>query len=165
MKNGQKKDIVFSILIWAFKSTLIRMLFNCFEHKSLLWPATMKYDLKEVFWSHYISVTKMEIFGYTNDTVGSSKVHLKTIKPGMDGSAQLFKSVMKIWNWSPNTEYPSLQHYSTDWSIQAAITQASKSRLRMRSYDCILRRHFQLEKMMIWDMNCQGKSSRPFSIT
>lgn len=27
-------------------SPLIRMLFNCFKHKSPLWAATMKYDLK-----------------------------------------------------------------------------------------------------------------------
>lgn len=46
MKNGQKIDILFSMLMWAFKYLLIRMLFNCFEHKSPLWPATMKYDLK-----------------------------------------------------------------------------------------------------------------------
>lgn len=65
----------------------------------------------------------MEIFGYTNDMVGSSKIQLKTTKPGMNSSAQIFKSITK-------NQKQSFQTLSTPTYSIILLTKIFKQQLK-----------------------------------
>lgn len=162
MKSRKKGGILFSILLWTFKSPLIRMLLSCFEHRGLLWPVTLKYNFKGSILNFPFSVTKTEIFGYTNDMGGSSKYNWT--QPKLRWTAGL-RFLHQLWKYQS-----SLQTLSTPTYSITLLTKVFKQQQLKRvnpdwEWDSIIKRHFQLVEIGIRDMSCQGKSLSPFNIT